>query len=193
MQKYCSAIAATLLLALSLPALAADAPAKRDDSASEKAGIKLSLQCWTYNKLTAFEAIDKAAMLGIKYVEFFPGQKMKPDGDAKMSQNMSDEQIDEIKKKLADAGGLKAIAWGVDGIPTDEAGVANASKAPRSSASKSSSPKPPPTPSSTSLPRNSTSASPFTITPTPGRPRKSSRPPRTSPRCAAPAPTPATG
>ena len=36
---------------------------------------------------------------------------------------MSDETIAEIKKKLADAGGLKVIAYGVDGVPTDEAGA----------------------------------------------------------------------
>ncbi len=119
--KYRFATIVLALCAMALPCIAADAP-KRDDSASEKLGIKLSLQCWTYNHITAFEAIDKAAMLGIKYVEFFPGQKMKPDDKASMSQNMSDEQIAEVNKKLADAG-VKAIAWGVDGIPTDEAGA----------------------------------------------------------------------
>ena len=33
---------------------------------------------------------------------------------------MSDETIAEIKKKLTDAGGLKVIAFGVAGIPTEE-------------------------------------------------------------------------
>ena len=42
-----SALAAVALLAAALPCLAADV-AKRDDSASEKLGMKLSLQCWTY-------------------------------------------------------------------------------------------------------------------------------------------------
>ena len=37
---------------------------------------------------------------------------------------MSDETIAEIKKKLADAGGLKVIAYGVDAVPTDKAGSA---------------------------------------------------------------------
>ena len=39
---------------------------------------------------------------------------------------MSDETIAEIKKKLADAGGLKLVAYGVDGIPTDEEGARKA-------------------------------------------------------------------
>jgi sugar phosphate isomerase/epimerase len=36
---------------------------------------------------------------------------------------MSDETIAEVKKKLADAGGLKLVAYGVDGIPVDEEGA----------------------------------------------------------------------
>jgi sugar phosphate isomerase/epimerase len=116
--------AAALLLAAALPGLAAEPPAgKRDDSASEKLGMKLSLQCWTYNKLTFFEAVDRAAALGVKYVEAYPGQTLKPGSDVKMSKDMSDETADEIKKKLADAGGLKLVAYGVDGIATDEKGA----------------------------------------------------------------------
>src|SRR5262245_56649437 len=101
---------------------AADPPkSKRDDSASEKLGIKLSLQCWTFNRLTFFETVDKAAALGVKYLEMYPGQKLKPGFDAKISRSMSEEMIAEIKKKLKDAGGLKLVAYGVDSLPTDEA------------------------------------------------------------------------
>jgi sugar phosphate isomerase/epimerase len=124
----CSALATLAVIALTLqPCLAADAPAgKRDDAASEKLGIKLSLQCWTLRALTFFETVDKAAGLGVKYLEMFPGQKLKPGSDEKISRNMSDETIAEIKKKLADAGGLKVIAFGVDGVPTDESGARKA-------------------------------------------------------------------
>src|SRR4051794_18219415 len=104
-----------IALALALPVQAADAPAKkRDDSASEKIGLKLSLQCWTFNKLTFFETVDKAVELGVKYLEIFPGQKLKPGSDVQVRRTMSDETIAEIKKKLADAGGLKLVAYGVD-------------------------------------------------------------------------------
>jgi len=112
-------------LCAALPGLAAD-PAKRDDSASEKLGMKLSLQCWTYNKLTFFETVDKAKELGVKYLEIYPGQKLKPDSKATMHRTMSEETIEEVKKKLADAGGLKLVAYGVDAIPTDEAGARKA-------------------------------------------------------------------
>src|SRR5215471_1612500 len=91
----------TVALFAALPCFAADP--KRDDSASEKLGIKLSLQCWTLRQLTFFETVDKAAGLGVKYLEMFPGQKLKPGSDTKVDRNMSDETIAEVKKKLADA------------------------------------------------------------------------------------------
>lgn len=118
------AVMVTGLAAAALPCRAADpAKGKRDDSASEKLGMKLSLQCWTFNRLTFFETVDKAKGLGIKYLEIYPNQKLKPGSNVAVNRNMSDETAEEIKKKLADAGGLKLVAYGVDGIPTDEAGA----------------------------------------------------------------------
>ncbi len=113
-------------LAAALPCSAADAPAKRDDSASEKLGIKLSLQCWTLRQLTFFETVDKAQAMGIKYLEMFPGQKLKPGSNETVNKNMNEAMIAEIKKKLADAGGIRLVAYGVDGIPNDEAGARKA-------------------------------------------------------------------
>ncbi len=115
-------VLAALLFAAVLPCRAADPVAKRDDSASEKMGMKLSMQCWTYNRLTFFEAVDKAAGLGVKYVEMYPGQKLKPGSDEKVGKDMSDDAIADVKKKLADAG-VKLVAYGVDGIATDEKGA----------------------------------------------------------------------
>jgi sugar phosphate isomerase/epimerase len=112
------AVAAPLLLAVASPSLAAT----RDDSAAEKLGFKLSLQCWTYNGLSFFEAAEKAAALGIKYLEAFPGQKVKPGSSEGMGPDLSDAACEEIRKKLSDAG-LKLVAFGVCGVPTDEAGA----------------------------------------------------------------------
>jgi sugar phosphate isomerase/epimerase len=123
MRIWSSAIAAAAVLALALPAQAARPESKRDDSASEKLGVKLSLQCWTFNKLSFFETVDKAKELGVKYLEIYPGQKLKPDSKETMSRNMSEETIAAVKKKLEEAGGLKLVAYGVDGIPTDEKGA----------------------------------------------------------------------
>jgi sugar phosphate isomerase/epimerase len=115
-----------VLVAAVVPGLAADAPRKRDDAASEKLGLRLSLQCWTYNRLSFFETVDRAAALGVKYLEMFPGQTLRPDSKEKVSKSMSDEMIAEIKKKLADAGGLKLVAYGVDSVPNDEEGARKA-------------------------------------------------------------------
>src|SRR2546423_15242030 len=106
------------LLALALPCPASEpSPAKRDDSASEKLGIKLSLQCYTYRALTFFETVDKAAGMGLKYLEIYPGQKLKPGSSQTMNPKMSDEVCDEGKKKLADAGGSQLVAYGGERIP----------------------------------------------------------------------------
>jgi|ERR1043166_5154642 sugar phosphate isomerase/epimerase len=104
-------------------AFAADAGTKRNDLASEKLGMKLSLQCYTYRALSFFETVDKAVTLGIRYLEIYPGQKVKPGSQETMNRKMSDATCEEVKKKLADAGGLKLVAYGVDGIPNDEAGA----------------------------------------------------------------------
>src|SRR5438045_6752046 len=77
-----AAAAAWLALAPANPA--ADSPdRKRDDSASERLGIKLSMQCYTYRALTFFETVDRATRLGIKYLEIYPGQTLKPGSKAK--------------------------------------------------------------------------------------------------------------
>jgi sugar phosphate isomerase/epimerase len=123
MRTFLFGLAAAVLLGAALPS-AADAPAtKRDDAASEKLGMKLSLQCWTFNRLSFFETVDKAAAMGIKYLEIYPGQKLEPGSKETTHRTMSDETVEKIKKKLADAGGLKLVAYGVDGLPTDEEGA----------------------------------------------------------------------
>src|SRR6185369_15995860 len=92
-----------LLTALTTTSLvAADSAAKRDDSASEKLGMKLSLQCYTYRALSFFETVDKAVVLGIKYLEIYPGQKVKPGSTNTMNRRMSDAVCEEVKKKLQD-------------------------------------------------------------------------------------------
>lgn len=83
-------------------------------SAGEKLGFRLALQCWTVNKMTTFEAIDHAASLGIRYLEMFPGQKLKPGSDVKVGPGMPDEAMAELKKKLQEAR-VKAVNFGVGG------------------------------------------------------------------------------
>lgn len=121
---FCAVFAA-VLVAMALPSLATTRAyaGNRDDTAAEKLGFKLSLQCYTFRQLTFFETVDEAARLGIKYLEFFPGQKLKPGSEISTNSGMSDETCDEIKKKLAEAGGIKVVGYGVAGIPGDEQGA----------------------------------------------------------------------
>lgn len=168
-----SAMVAVVSIATALPCLADDAPkSKRDDSASEKLGIKLSLQCWTFNRLTFFETVDKAAELGVKYLEIFPGQTLKPDSKEKIHRTMSDDTIAAIKQKLTDAGGLKLVAYGVDSVPTDEKGAPRRLSGPKRWASRSLSPRRCPTTSTTSYVRNTTSSTRCTIIRRAGRPTR---------------------
>ncbi len=119
--RYC-AVVAPLLIAMALPCLTTTRAyaGHRNDSAAEKLGFKLSLQCYTFRKLTFFETVDEAAQLGIKYLEIFPGQKLKPGSNITTNSGMSDEVCNEIQKKLAEAGGLKVVAYGVAAVPSEE-------------------------------------------------------------------------
>lgn len=102
------------------------AEGKRDDALSEKLGIKLGVQCYTYRALTFFETVDKAAMLGLRYVESYPGQKVRPGANATMARKGMSEDLDQaILKKLHDAG-VRMVAYGVDEVPLDEAGARSA-------------------------------------------------------------------
>ncbi len=69
------------------------------------------------------EALDTLYMLGLKYVECYPGQAISPDmKNVKFDQNLSEEGIALVKKKL-DQTGIKVLSIGVIGIPADEAGA----------------------------------------------------------------------
>ncbi|MCX7012818.1 MAG: sugar phosphate isomerase/epimerase [Candidatus Sumerlaeota bacterium] len=83
---------------------------------------RLGIQCWSYNKLTFYEAIDKSAALGVKYLEAYSKQKLSPEQPKLVfGDETPDEVLDEVKAKLEKAG-LKLACYGVVGLPNDEAG-----------------------------------------------------------------------
>ena len=96
--------------------------AQRDDSAAEKLGFQLGMQCWTYRMLTTFETMERCQKFGIKYLEMFGGQKMKPGAEIKVGPGMSEAETAELLAK-AKACGVKICCFGVSGIPTDPAGA----------------------------------------------------------------------
>jgi len=86
-------------------------------------GFAVGCQAWTFNHFSVFEAIDKTAEAGGKVIEFYPGQKLsKEQPDIKFDHNVSDDIIAQVKAKLAEKG-IRAVNYGVVGIPKDEAGV----------------------------------------------------------------------
>ena len=81
----------------SMPAFTAPIPGD-----AKVGGFFLGCQAYTFNRFSAFEAIEKTAMAGGKLIEFYPGQKFRPDNPAKWDHNASDEMIAQIKEKLAE-------------------------------------------------------------------------------------------
>jgi sugar phosphate isomerase/epimerase len=109
------ALAAALLLGA-----APRQAAVRDDAAAEKLGWKLGAQAWTFRDRTAFEAIETAHRLGLKYLELFPGQALSPDQrERKVGPDLPPPLLDALKKKLADEH-VVALSFGVVNFTKDE-------------------------------------------------------------------------
>ncbi|MCE5187142.1 MAG: sugar phosphate isomerase/epimerase [Planctomycetaceae bacterium] len=83
---------------------------------------RLGTQAWSFNRFTLFEAIEKTHLLGLKYMQACPGQKVSSQIDAGFGPDLTSEQLAQVKKKLADEG-VKLVAFGVTNIPSDEAGA----------------------------------------------------------------------
>ena len=110
-----------LACALWLPAATSTATPIPDDC--KTGGFAIGCQSWTFNRFTVLEAIDKTAAAGGKVIEFYPGQKFSPEHpDWTFDHNASDEMIAEVKARLA-KDGIRAVNYGVVGIPNDEAGA----------------------------------------------------------------------
>jgi sugar phosphate isomerase/epimerase len=84
-------------------------------------GFFIGCQAYTFNHFTVFEAIEKTAEAGGKVIEFYPGQKLsKEEPKVVWDHNASPETIQKVKAKLEEQG-IKAVNYGVVGIPKDEA------------------------------------------------------------------------
>lgn len=118
--------AVSLILAATASLLAPGAlgqPAIPDDHRVN--GFAIGCQAYTFNRFTAFEAIEKTAAAGGKVIEFYPGQTLsKEDSGLKVAHDSPqvDTVIQKLQAKLKQHG-LKAVNYGVVGIPKDEAGA----------------------------------------------------------------------
>jgi sugar phosphate isomerase/epimerase len=115
-----SRIMKTLIaLAASLLSLGAMAASTIPDE-YRVAGFALGCQAYTFNRFTVFEAIEKTDQAGGKIIEFYPGQALSPEErSVKWDHNSPGEVIEKVKAKLAKHK-IKAVNYGVVGIPADE-------------------------------------------------------------------------
>ena len=78
-------------------------------------GFALGCQAYTFNRFTAFEAVEKTALAGGKIIEFYPGQKLSAEQpELKLHHDASDATIAAVKAKLAQHG-VRAVNYGVVG------------------------------------------------------------------------------
>ena len=110
-----------LAVALCLAGLTANATPIPDTCLT--GGIALGCQAYTFKEFSVFEAIDKTAAAGGKVIEFYPGQSYSPDKPGvKFDHNATDDMIAAVQARLAERG-IRAVNYGVVGIPKDEAGA----------------------------------------------------------------------
>jgi len=87
---------------------------------AEKLGWRLGCQAWSFNKFTLFEAIDKTASLGLKYIEAYPGQALSKDrSQIKVDESLTPDARKDLRKKLNDCG-VKLVNYGVCNLSQKE-------------------------------------------------------------------------
>lgn len=80
---------------------------------AEKLGWRLGCQAYSFKDFTLFEAIDKTASLGLKYIEAFPNQVLnKERSDMPVNESLPADARNVLKKKLNDSG-IKLGNYGV--------------------------------------------------------------------------------
>lgn len=116
----------TLLLGTHLLALAMLAPtnlqaANKIPDSCKTGGFAIGCQAYSFNRFTVFEAIEKTAQAGGRVIEFYPGQKLGKDNPKLVFNHDSPpEVVQQIKDALAKHR-VKAVNYGVVGIPNEEA------------------------------------------------------------------------
>lgn len=76
-----------------------------NESCYDKVRIKkipIAMQCWTFRKFSFLETLDKVEMLGLHFLEAYPGQKLLPENndDIRFGVNMNESQMNLIKEEL---------------------------------------------------------------------------------------------
>jgi len=89
--------------------------------AQEKLGWRFGVTMWGLHKYTLFEGIDKTRELGLSYIGGLSFQKVSKEIPKNFDCNLSDEEVTQIRLKMAEAG-VRMPAFFYARIPGDEAG-----------------------------------------------------------------------
>lgn len=101
----------TFLITLALAANLTAAPIPEE---AYENGLAIGTQAYSFKEFSAFEAIAKTKEAGGKTIEFYPGQKLRPDSPAGevVSHNASDEVVKALKDECARQG-IFPVNYGV--------------------------------------------------------------------------------
>ena len=89
-------------------------------AAQERLGWRLGLTAYGLHKFTLFETIDKTRQLGLNYIGGLSFQKVSEDIPKNFDANLTDEELEQIRLKLDDAG-IRIPEFFYAQIPGEEA------------------------------------------------------------------------
>jgi sugar phosphate isomerase/epimerase len=78
----------------------------------------MSVQAWSFNPYSVFESIERTSEAGSKFIELFPGQKLKPGSSSGMGPGLSEGELIDLRGQF-DKFGITPVAFGVVGIDAD--------------------------------------------------------------------------
>lgn len=88
--------------------------------AEEKLGWRLAVTAYTFHKHTLFETIDKAAQLGVPYIEGLSFQKVSDEIPKQFTPQLGDDELRQVRAKLDEAG-VRMLTYYYHHLPADEA------------------------------------------------------------------------
>ena len=113
--------ALTLSITLALSSAGAANAVPIPDEAKTN-GFAIGVQAYTFNRFSAWEAVEKAGQAGAKVIEFYEGQRYSKTDDSRWGQNTPDAKVAAMKAHLK-KNGVRAVNYGVVGIPNNEKGA----------------------------------------------------------------------
>lgn len=116
--RICTLLA--VLALLTTAAVAQERQQRRVRLPEQRLGWQLTCQAWTFRELTIYETIETLTSIGIRNVEFFPGQRVSKENPVGFDHNAPAELIAAVKARLQTAR-VRPVAYGVVGLPNNEA------------------------------------------------------------------------